>query len=208
MNIASLVEAKINPNIPELAPGDTVKVSAKIVEGDKERIQPFQGVVTKIQNGGNGASFTVRRVAYGVGVERTFPIYSPTVEKVEIIRHGKVNRAKLYYLRERSGKSARIKERRVDETKRLKFAKKVDIETEETPVEPQDEQAVQTENEIEPVEVQNEQPVQTENEETVTAQDEAETAEPQDEQPVQPEDEEPVAAQNEAETAEEPEKQA
>ena len=114
MNIASLVENKPNPNIPELAPGDTVKVSAKIVEGGKERIQVFQGIVTRLKRGGAGASFTVRHVAHGIGVERTFPFYSPRVEKVDVVRHGKVRRAKLYYLRERSGKSARIKERRVE----------------------------------------------------------------------------------------------
>ncbi len=112
MNMASLVEVKPNPNIPALAPGDTVKVSAKVVEGERERIQLFQGVVIRVRRGGVGANFTVRRVAYGVGVERTFPLYSPLVEKVEIVRHGKVRRAKLYYLRRLSGKRARIKEKR------------------------------------------------------------------------------------------------
>jgi len=119
MNVASLIEVKTNPNIPELAPGDTVRVSTKVVEGGKERLQPFQGVVIKLKRGGIGASFTVRRIAYGVGVERTFPLHSPRVEKVEVIRHGKVRRAKLYYLRGRSGKAARIKERRVDREKKL-----------------------------------------------------------------------------------------
>ena len=114
MSIEPLVEVKPNPNIPALAPGDTVKVSAKVVEGDRERIQVFQGVVIKVKRGGVGASFTVRRVAYGVGVERTFPLYSPNVEKVEVVRHGRVRRAKLYYLRGRSGKAARLKERKVD----------------------------------------------------------------------------------------------
>lgn len=112
MNVASLIEVTPNPNIPELAPGDTVKVSTKVVEGGRERIQPFQGVIIKLQRGGPRASFTVRRVAYGVGIERTFPLISPFVEKVEVIRHGKVRRAKLYYLRDRSGKAARIKEKR------------------------------------------------------------------------------------------------
>jgi len=112
MNIASLTDVKTNPNIPTLAPGDTVKVSIKVVEGDKERIQTFQGVVIRIRNSGAGSSFTVRRVAYGVGVERTFPIYSPLVEKVEVVRHGKVRRAKLYYLRGLSAKKARIREKR------------------------------------------------------------------------------------------------
>ncbi|MCL0091346.1 50S ribosomal protein L19 [Dehalococcoidales bacterium] len=112
MNMASLIEVKPNPNIPTLAPGDTVKVRAKVMEGERERTQLFQGVVIKVRRGGVGASFTVRRVAYGVGVERTFPLYSPLVEKVEVVRQGKVRRAKLYYLRGLSGKKARIKEKR------------------------------------------------------------------------------------------------
>ena len=112
MDINSVVEVEANPNIPTLAPGDTVKVSNKVVEGDKERIQVFQGVVIRVRKGGTGASFTVRRVAYGVGVERTFPFHSPRVDKVEVVRHGKVRRAKLYYLRGLSAKKARIKERR------------------------------------------------------------------------------------------------
>ncbi len=112
MNIESVIELKPNPNIPALAPGDTVKVSTKVVEGDKERTQAFQGVVIGVRNSGAGSSFTVRRVAYGVGVERTFPLYSPRVEKVEILRRGKVRRAKLYYLRGLSAKASRIKEKR------------------------------------------------------------------------------------------------
>ena len=117
MDMASLVEVKPNPNIPALAPGDTVKVSAKVVEGERERTQLFQGVVIRVRHGGISANFTVRRVAYGIGVERTFPLYSPIVGKVEIVRHGKVRRAKLYYLRKLSGKAARIKEKRVDKEK-------------------------------------------------------------------------------------------
>ena len=112
MDASTLVDVKPNPNIPTLAPGDTVKVSNRIVEGEKERIQVFQGVVIRLRNSGPGSSFTVRRVAYGVGVERTFPLHSPMVEKVEVMRHGKVRRAKLYYLRGLSAKKARIKERR------------------------------------------------------------------------------------------------
>ena len=117
MNIASLVEIKVNPNIPALAPGDTVIVSAKVVEGDKERIQVFRGVVIKLRKGADGGSFTVRRVARGIGVERTFLFQSPLVEKVEVVHHGKVRRAKLYYLRQRSGKMARLKEKRADRVK-------------------------------------------------------------------------------------------
>ena len=118
MSIDSLIEVKPNPNIPELAPGDTVKVGIKVVEGERVRTQVFQGVVIRVRRGGASASFTVRRVAYGVGVERTFLLYSPLVEKVEIVRHGKVRRAKLYYLRGLSGKAARIKEKRVDKEKK------------------------------------------------------------------------------------------
>ncbi|MFC1980560.1 50S ribosomal protein L19, partial [Chloroflexota bacterium] len=92
MSITSFVEGKPNPGIPGIAPGDTVKVSLKVVEGERERTQLFQGVVIGVKRGEAGGSFTVRRVAYGVGVERTFPLYSPMVEKVEVVRHGKVRR--------------------------------------------------------------------------------------------------------------------
>ena len=144
MNMASLVEVKPNPNIPALAPGDTVKVSTKVVEGDRERTQVFQGVIIGVRHGEVRANFTVRRVAYGVGVERTFPLYSPLVEKVEIVQHGKVRRAKLYYLRGLSAKAARIKERRLskqdlelEQEEALKLAQKQEPELapeqEETP---------------------------------------------------------------------------
>ena len=112
MNMAEVTNIQPNPNIPAFVPGDTVKVSTKVIEGDKERTQVFQGVIIRVRNGGAGSSFTVRRVTYGVGVERTFPIYSPRVEKVEVVRRGKTRRAKLYYLRGRSAKAARIKEKR------------------------------------------------------------------------------------------------
>ncbi len=119
MSVASLIEVKPNPNIPAFTPGDTVRVSAKIVEGEKERIQSFQGVVIKVRRGGAaGASFTVRRIAYGIGVERTFPLYSPLVERVEVVRRGKVRRAKLYYLRGLSAKASRIKEKRAAKEKK------------------------------------------------------------------------------------------
>ncbi|MBE9482240.1 MAG: 50S ribosomal protein L19 [Chloroflexi bacterium] len=118
MSVASLIEIKPNPNIPDIAPGDTVKVTTKIVEGERERTQLFQGVVIKVRRGGVGASFTVRRVTYGIGVERTFPLYSPLVDKVEVVRHGKVRRAKLFYLRGLSTKKARIKEKRVSKEKK------------------------------------------------------------------------------------------
>jgi large subunit ribosomal protein L19 len=114
MDVSSLVDIKKNANIPDITPGDTVRVSTRIVEGDKERIQVFQGVVIKIKRGGHGASYTVRHVAFGIGVERTFPLNSPMVEKVEIVREGKVRRSRLYYLRGLSGKEARRKIKRVE----------------------------------------------------------------------------------------------
>jgi large subunit ribosomal protein L19 len=132
MDIASVVDVKPNPNIQAFAPGDTVKVSNKVVEGDRERTQVFQGVVIRVRRGGAGASFTVRRVAYGVGVERTFLLNSPLVEKVEIVRHGKVRRAKLYYLRGLSAKASRIREKRVGREKEAK-----ETEAEETEPEPE-----------------------------------------------------------------------
>ncbi len=112
MKITELTGVKPNQNVPALAPGDTVKIGIKIKEGDKERVQAFQGVIIRIRNGEGGGSFTVRRVAYGVGIERTFPMASPLLDKVQVIRHGKVRRAKLYYLRGLSAKKARIKEKR------------------------------------------------------------------------------------------------
>lgn len=129
MNLASLVEVKSNPNIPSFGPGDTVKVNAKVKEGEKERIQIFQGVVIKVRHGGNKANFTVRRIAHGVGVERTFPLHSPLVDRVEVVRHGKVRRAKLYYLRGLSGKAARIKEKRVAREVSQEIAQEVNQET-------------------------------------------------------------------------------
>jgi large subunit ribosomal protein L19 len=112
MDIRELIEPKINPNIPQISPGDTVKVSLRTVERDKERSQHFQGIVIRIRKGVDGGSFTVRRVTYGVGVEQTFPFQSPLLQKVEVLRHGKTRRAKLYYMRGLSGKRTRLKERR------------------------------------------------------------------------------------------------
>jgi large subunit ribosomal protein L19 len=112
MDVREFVKPKINPNIPQISPGDTVKVSLKAMEGDKERLQHFQGVVIKMRKGVDGGSFTVRRVSYGIGVERTFPFQSSSVQNVEVLRHGQVRRAKLYYMRRLSVKQARLKERR------------------------------------------------------------------------------------------------
>lgn len=107
---ASVLDLKPNPNIAEFGPGDTVRVHAKVVEGDRERIQVFEGVVIRRRNAGSSSNFTVRRVTHGVGVERTFAIHSPRVDRVQVVRRGKVRRAKLYYLRGRTGRAARIKE--------------------------------------------------------------------------------------------------
>jgi large subunit ribosomal protein L19 len=112
MDVREFVKPKMNPNVPQLSPGDTVKVSLKTREGDKERLQHFQGMVVKMRKGVDGGSFTVRRVSYGIGVERTFPFQSPSVQNVEVLRHGQVRRAKLYYMRRLSVKQARLKERR------------------------------------------------------------------------------------------------
>ena len=109
----SLEQVEANPNIPAMRPGDTVKVHNRIVEGNRERTQVFQGTVMRVRGGGVNATFTVRRIAaHGVGVERTFMLHSPRVEKVEVVRHAHVRRARLYFLRERKGKAARLREKR------------------------------------------------------------------------------------------------
>lgn len=108
----SLVATQPRENVPDFGSGDTVRVHAKVVEGDKERIQVFEGVVIRRRNKGLVSNFTVRKIASGVGVERTFPLNSPRVDKIEVTRHGKVRRKNLYYLRGLTGKAARIKEKR------------------------------------------------------------------------------------------------
>jgi large subunit ribosomal protein L19 len=118
MNKTDLVEQSyLRSDIPEFRPGDTVKVHVRVVEGSRERVQVFQGVVIRRQNGGLRETFTVRKISFGVGVERTFPVHSPSIAKLEVVSRGKVRRAKFYYLRELRGKKARIKERRLDDTK-------------------------------------------------------------------------------------------
>ncbi|MBQ8010904.1 MAG: 50S ribosomal protein L19 [Oscillospiraceae bacterium] len=103
-------ESSMKQEVPEVAIGDTVKVHVRIKEGDKSRIQIFEGTVIAMKHGGISRTFTVRRVAHGCGIERVFPLHSPSVDKVELVRHGKVRRAKLYYLRDRVGKAAKVKE--------------------------------------------------------------------------------------------------
>lgn len=113
MDLLKMVEQEqIKTNIPPFRPGDTVRVHVKVVEGTRERIQLFEGVVIKRKGGSIRETFTVRRVTYGVGVERTFPLHSPKIDKIEVMRRGKVRRAKLYYLRKLTGKAARIKDLR------------------------------------------------------------------------------------------------
>jgi large subunit ribosomal protein L19 len=112
MDIRQLTEPRVNENIPQLSPGDTVLVSLRVREGDKERVQHFQGMVIRMRRGVDGGRFTVRRISYGVGVEYTIPFRSPLVDGVEVLRHGKARRAKLYYMRDLSTKRARLKERR------------------------------------------------------------------------------------------------
>ena len=113
MNKVDLVEKpRMRDDLPEFRPGDSVRVHVRVAEAGRERIQVFQGVVIRRQGGGLRESFTARKVSFGVGVERTFPVHSPTISKIEVVTRGRVRRAKLYYLRERRGKKARIKERR------------------------------------------------------------------------------------------------
>ncbi|NCO65578.1 MAG: 50S ribosomal protein L19 [Candidatus Aquicultor secundus] len=110
--IESIERAQLRDDIPSFGPGDTVKVHYKVVEAGRERTQMFQGVVLKKQNGGVRETFTVRKISFGIGVERTFPIHTPKIAKIEVLSRGKVRRSKLYYLREKIGKKARIKEKR------------------------------------------------------------------------------------------------
>lgn len=108
--LEEITQGQLRTDVPAFRPGDTVIVHAKVVEGTRERIQLFEGVVIKRRGAGISESFTVRKISYGVGVERTFPVHTPRIAKLEVKRHGKVRRAKLYYLRELRGKAARIKE--------------------------------------------------------------------------------------------------
>jgi large subunit ribosomal protein L19 len=111
--IRELEQDYLRPNVPDFGPGDTVRAHVKVVEGNRERVQAFEGMVIRRRGGGINENFTIRRIAsHGIGVERTFLLHSPRLEKIEVLRHGKVRRAKLYYLRGRTGRAARIKERR------------------------------------------------------------------------------------------------
>jgi large subunit ribosomal protein L19 len=106
--IRKIEERALRKDLPEFRVGDTVRLQVKFIEGEKERIQPFEGIVIRINRGGNRATFTVRKVSYGIGVERIFPLHSPRIEKIQVLSRGKVRRARLYYLRDLSGKAARV----------------------------------------------------------------------------------------------------
>lgn len=113
MNLIDQIEKEnLKKDVPSFNVGDTVKVYVKVVEGDKERLQAYEGTVIARKNGSIRETFTVRRLSYGVGVERTFPLHSPRIDRIEVVRKGKVRRVKLYYLRERTGKAAKVKEAR------------------------------------------------------------------------------------------------
>src|SRR5512146_720559 len=167
MNKTDLIERPfLRTDIPEFRPGDTVKVHVRVVEGNRERVQVFQGVVIRRSGGGARETFTVRKISFGVGVERTFPVHSPSIAKVELVQRGRVRRAKLYYLRDLRGKKARIKERRIDDAKlaamqEAEAAAAAEAEEEaaedevlDTEAEPEDAQAAAgAESEVDEVEV-------------------------------------------------------
>jgi large subunit ribosomal protein L19 len=116
--IREVTQGQLRSDIPEFRSGDTVRVHVRLTEGGKERIQVFEGLVIARKHGGVSETFTVRKISYGVGVERTFPLHSPTIAKIEVARRGQVRRAKLYYIRQLRGKAARIKEKRTAQSKR------------------------------------------------------------------------------------------
>jgi large subunit ribosomal protein L19 len=140
MNLSSIVQPKKNPKIPDFRPGDTVRVLARVVEGERERVQAFEGVVIRKRRGGINSSFTVRRVTHGIGVERTFLLHSPRLEGVRVVRVGRVRRAKLYYLRKRVGRKARVRAGSRDRFEQL--ARQL-AEAEEAPAEEEEEAAVE-----------------------------------------------------------------
>ena len=147
--IKSIEHEQLKNKIPELKIGDTVKVYQRIKEGNRERVQVFEGIIIKKQGGGVNATFTVRKIAYGVGVEKTFLVHSPMVEKVELVRVGKARRAKLYYLRDRIGKAAKTKENSAARIEDREITLKAEL-AEETPIEaaPEEAPAVETETPV------------------------------------------------------------
>ena len=168
--IKSIEHEQLKNKIPELKVGNTVRVHVRIKEGNKERIQVFEGIIIKVQGGGVNKSFTVRKISYGVGVEKTFLVHSPLVEKVELVRVGKARRARLFYLRDRIGKAAKTKEQVGARIENREITVKEDL-TEEAPVEsaPEETPSVETENPTvqETVDTVKEEPVETVKEEPV-----------------------------------------
>jgi large subunit ribosomal protein L19 len=168
MDLKSIVQPKKNPKIPDFRPGDTVRVLARVVEGERQRVQAFEGVVIRKRRGGINSSFTVRRVAHGIGVERTFLLHSPRLESVGVVRVGRVRRARLYYLRKRVGKRTRVRAGSRDRFEEL--ARQLAEAGEEPPAEEEEEAAAE--------EVEAAQEVEAEGEaEEVEAEAEAEEAE-------------------------------
>ena len=158
--IEELERAQLRSGIPQFKAGDTVRVHFQVIEGERRRIQVFEGVVIKRQGAGSRETFTVRKQSFGVGVERTFPVHSPKIEKIERTAVGDVNRAKLYYLRGRVGKKARIREIRQDRSKAA--AEAVVPEPEEEPVETEEAVEPEVEEQVAEVEVEDESPAEAE----------------------------------------------
>ena len=146
--IKSIEHEQMKNKIPELKVGNTVKVHVRVKEGNRERIQVFEGTIIKVQGGGVNQTFTVRRISYGVGVEKTFLVHSPTVEKVEVVRVGKARRAKLFYLRDRVGKSAKTKEQVGARIVTSEITLKEDLTEEEVASAPEEAPSVETENPV------------------------------------------------------------
>lgn len=165
--IKSIEHEQLKNKVPELRVGNTVKVHVRVKEGNRERIQVFEGIIIKKQNGGVNSTFTVRRISYGVGVEKTFLLHSPTIEKVEVVRVGKARRAKLFYLRDRVGKAAKTKEKVGARIETNMVTVKEDIlevpETVEEVVAPEEAPAVESQNPVveETVDTVKEEPVET-----------------------------------------------
>ena len=200
MDLKSIVQPKKNPKIPDFRPGDTVRVLVRVVEGDRQRVQAFEGVVIRKRRGGINSSFTVRRVAHGIGVERTFLLHSPRLESVGVVRVGRVRRARLYYLRKRVGKKTRVRagsrDRFEELTRQLAEAgEEPPAEEEEaTAEEAEAAQEVEAEGEAEATEAEGEEVAERETEGVAEAEEEGAEAEEVAEEP---------AAEPEAETDEE-----
>ena len=185
----ALDAASIKKNLPKLRSGDSVKVHVKVIEGTRSRIQIFQGVVTRIQGSGVGETFTVRKISFGTGVERTFPLHSPIIEKIELLSKGEVKRAKLYYLRDLRGKAAKIKERRGDLSAAIAMDEEIEVEISEAVAEEVVEEAAEPALEA-PAEVVEEEVKAEEVVAEPAAEEVAEAAAPADAEPASEENKE------------------